>query len=569
MNRKSSFHFLVVSVVMNLLVCSYGRSQTSPEEIATRIDEYLSILVEEGEFSGSVLFADDGEVLLSKGYGMANIEHGVPNTPHTKFRIGSITKQFTAMAIMMLQERGWLNVQDSICIYVPDCPRAWEAITIHHLLTHTSGIPNFTDFPDIWDFWRLPRTVGEIITLFKDRPLRFTPGVRFEYSNSGYVLLGFIIEVVTGESYEDFLEHNIFEPLGMSNSGYDHSRTILMDRAAGYARENNTLLNAIHIEMDTPHAAGALYSTVEDLFMWDQALYSTDLVSQSTLDAIFAPHVSLSNVPGFGDVWDYYGYGWAIGERFNRKSLDHGGSISGFQAHINRFPEEKVCIIVLSNFEFTSMGSLGEALPTIVKDVFGPILHWALDETEGDVAHDSAFEHDGTLNGNPIWQPKGGMVAGALQFDGVDDYVSTEFVLNPADGAFSVFAWIKGGAPGEVVLSQAGGANWLCTDTSEGNLMTEVKGTGRGDATLLSQTVITNDNWHRIGLVWDGSHRTLYVDGIVAAEDTQTNLLGSENGLYIGTGTAMEPGTFWSGLIDDVRIYNQALDAEEIEALAD
>ncbi len=187
------------------------------------------------------------------------------------------------------------------------------------------------------------------------------------------------------------------------------------------------------------------------------------------------------------------------------------------------------------------------------------IAHWKLEETEGIIAHNSINGKHGTVNGNPAWQPEGGMVDGALQLDGIDDYISTPFVLNPADDKFSVFVWIKGVSPGQAVLSQASGANWLCTDSLEGNLMTELKGPGRGAAELPSQTIITDGNWHRIGLVWDGSHRTLYVDDVAVAEDTQTNLEGSNNGLYIGTGKAMEAGSFWSGLIDDVRIYNRAV----------
>jgi len=189
----------------------------------------------------------------------------------------------------------------------------------------------------------------------------------------------------------------------------------------------------------------------------------------------------------------------------------------------------------------------------------GLIAYWKLDEIEGDIASDSANDNDGTVYGNLAWQPEGGMVDGALQLDGIDDYVNTPFVLNPADGKFSVFAWIKGGAPGQAVLSQAGWARWLCADPSEGNLITELKGTGRGATELLSQTIITDGDWHRIGLVWDGSHRTLYVDDAAVAEDTQTNLEGSYNGLYICAGTSMEQGSFWSGLIDDVRIYNRAV----------
>ncbi len=198
----------------------------------------------------------------------------------------------------------------------------------------------------------------------------------------------------------------------------------------------------------------------------------------------------------------------------------------------------------------------------LFEDVNDPTLvaHWALDEIEGDIASDSANDNDGTVYGDPAWQPEGEMIDGALQLDGIDDYVSTPFVLNPADGKFSVFVWIKGGAPGQVVLSQMGGARWLCADPSGGNLITELKGTGRDSTTeLLSQIIITDGNWHRIGLVWDGSNRTLYVDDVAVAEDAQANLEASENGLYIGAGSAMEAGTFWFGLIDDVRIYNRAV----------
>ena len=189
----------------------------------------------------------------------------------------------------------------------------------------------------------------------------------------------------------------------------------------------------------------------------------------------------------------------------------------------------------------------------------GLIAYWNLDETEGILAHDSAGENDAYLIGDPIWQPAGGMMDGAIQLDGVDDCAITGSIPNPTEGPFRVFAWVKGGAPGQVVLSQMGGARWLCADPSDGSLMTELMGAGRGAAELLSQTIITDGNWHRIGLVWDGSQRMLYVDDVAVAEDTQTNLEASDNGLYIGTGRAMEQGSFWSGLIDDVRIYNRAI----------
>ena len=190
------------------------------------------------------------------------------------------------------------------------------------------------------------------------------------------------------------------------------------------------------------------------------------------------------------------------------------------------------------------------------------LAYWKLDETEGSIAKDSVGELDCTLHGGPVWQPTAGKVNGTLQLDGIDDYVSTPFVLNPAAGAFSVFAWIKGGAAGQVIISQVGGLNWLLADPSGGKLMTELQGTGRGAApTLLSQTIITDGNWHRIGFVWDGSYRTLYVDDVEVAKDAQaqTGVASTYGGLHIGAGKNLETGSFWSGLIDDVRIYDRAV----------
>jgi len=197
------------------------------------------------------------------------------------------------------------------------------------------------------------------------------------------------------------------------------------------------------------------------------------------------------------------------------------------------------------------------------QEIFDPALvaYWKLDEAEGSIAADSARDNDATLSGEPLWQPEGGQVGGALQFDGVDDCVTTPFIVNPADGPLSVLAWVKGGLPGQVIVSQTGGANWLCADPSEGRLMTGlIPPAGRNvPPPLVSELVVTDGNWHRIGFVWDGSHRRLCVDGVVAAEDAQDSLAGSANGLNIGCGKAMGAGTFWSGLIDDVRIYNRAV----------
>jgi len=188
----------------------------------------------------------------------------------------------------------------------------------------------------------------------------------------------------------------------------------------------------------------------------------------------------------------------------------------------------------------------------------GAVAYWKLDETEGSIAHDSVGNNDVLLIGDPVWQPNGGMVDGAIELDGIDDYISTSFVLNPAEGKFSVFAWVKGGAPGQVIISQTNVENWLLADASEGRLMSELV-FGRGATPLVSNLVITDGDWHRLGLTRDGSRKVLYVDDVEAASDTLTGYGSSVDGLYIGASKDLQPGSFWSGLIDDVRIYNRAV----------
>jgi hypothetical protein len=190
------------------------------------------------------------------------------------------------------------------------------------------------------------------------------------------------------------------------------------------------------------------------------------------------------------------------------------------------------------------------------------VAHWALDETEGAVALDSVSgdgQSNGYVIGDPLWQPDGGIVDGAIQLDGVDDYIITFPVMNPGNGPFSVLAWVNGGAAGQTIISELGGANWLSTDPLDGSLITEIKALGSSGTPLLSETSITDGQWHRIGLTWDGLYRKLYVDGIAVAQDMQDGLEDSSKSLHIGTGKAMAPGTYFSGLIDDIRIYNRVV----------
>ncbi len=318
----------------------------SAQQIAAKVDEYLNAAVKFNHFSGSVLVARDGQPVISKGYGMANYELNVPNTPQTVFRIGSITKQFTAMAIMMLQERGKLNVNDPICKYLENCPAAWQPVTIRHLLTNTSGILSYTDLPDTQKVSVQPSTFAELVNLFRDKPLEFTPGEKFAYSNSGYYLLGLIIEKTSGKPYAEFLRENVFTPLGMKNSGYDDSHTLLPNRANGYEWAGKTFVNANYIDMGFAYSAGALYSTTGDLLLWDKALYTEKLVSRKSLDEMFTPFREMVR-DGWGGY--AYAYGWFIGKQSGRQVSRHDGGIKGFSTDIIRFPSERVTVIVLNN----------------------------------------------------------------------------------------------------------------------------------------------------------------------------------------------------------------------------
>ncbi|HJS51291.1 MAG TPA: serine hydrolase [Pyrinomonadaceae bacterium] len=325
-----------------------------PSQIIPKIEEYMGAVEKIDRFSGTVLVAKDGKPIFSKGYGMANKEWDIPNSPQTAFRLGSITKQFTSAAIMLLQERGKLNTADPVCKYVAECPATWEPITIRHLLTHTSGIANYTDSPDFAKKAILPISVNDLLADYKSKPLDFAPGEKFNYSNSGYHLLGVIVEKASGQSYKDFLQENIFTPLGLKDTGYDSHQNIIKRRAAGYKRNGDGFVNAAYMDMLIPYAAGALYSTTEDLLKWEQALYTEKLLTKKSLDEMFTP------------LKGTYAYGWNVGKRGNRRSISHGGGIYGFATQLARFPDDKVTVVVLSNVEGASAGAVANNLSAIV-----------------------------------------------------------------------------------------------------------------------------------------------------------------------------------------------------------
>jgi CubicO group peptidase (beta-lactamase class C family) len=253
------------------------------------MEQIIQSYVSNKQFMGTVLVARGTEIILDKGYGSANLEWDIPNSPSTKFRLGSITKQFTAASIMLLQERQKLSIDDPVKKYMPDAPAAWDKITIFNLLTHTSGIPNYTGFPEFTTLQLSPITSEKLVAVFRDKPLDFQPGEKWNYSNSGYVLLGFLIEKISGETYEKFLQENVFTPLGMQDSGYDSNSAIIPHRATGYAPGRGGIVNAGFVHMTTPFSAGALYSTTGDLLRWEQGLFGGKLLSADSLAKMTTP----------------------------------------------------------------------------------------------------------------------------------------------------------------------------------------------------------------------------------------------------------------------------------------
>ncbi|CAN5556699.1 hypothetical protein BH18ACI1_BH18ACI1_20820 [soil metagenome] len=350
---------LFVGISLFVFTNAFAQNLTPNQTIVAKADEYMNAAEKIDGFSGAVLVARDGQPVFSKAYGMANYELDVPNKPQTVYRIGSITKQFTSMAIMMLQERGKLNVNDSICKHLSDCPETWKPIAVRNLLTHTSGIINYGELPEFRNPATLINNAETIITLLKNKPLEFAPGEKFAYSNSGYILLGMIVERTSGKDYDVFLQENIFVPLGMKNTGENGSIRIVKNRASGYFRQADTISNAALFSMRVAWSAGSMFSTTEDLLLWDKALYTEKLVSRKSLDEMFIPFRDF--LPGTG-----YAYGWMIGKQFDRQVMSHSGHVAGFSSSIIRFPADHVTVIVLSNNINAPSVSIGNALAAIV-----------------------------------------------------------------------------------------------------------------------------------------------------------------------------------------------------------
>ncbi len=311
--------------------------------LGKQLDDYF---VEDNPlFSGSVLVAEAGDILLARGYNYANWELKVPNSSQTKFRISSITKPITATLIMMLSEQDLIELDDQLCTLLPNCPAQWRIITIRNLLNHTSGIPEYTTLLGAGEVSRDPHNVAGLIDMFRDEPLNFSPGESYEYSNSNYILLGAVIEQVAQDRYGAFLQQVLLDPLDMKNSGLDSQSEILADRASGYQIQGTWLVNAPYLDMTNAYATAGMYSTVEDLYRWDQALYTDQLLTQESVESMFTPNFGVDGSGG------EYGLGWQISEYQGHRKVGHTGGINGFHTYIGRYIDDQVTIIVLSNIE--------------------------------------------------------------------------------------------------------------------------------------------------------------------------------------------------------------------------
>ena len=313
-------------------------------DLVSQVDALLSPVFKAGEPGAAVLVMKDGKPLVRKAYGMADLELGVPLQPEHVFRIGSMTKQFTAVAILMLMERGQLALDDPLTKFLPDYPMQGRTVTVEHLLTHTSGIPSYTGLPEWLPLLRKDMSVAEIIALSKDKPFEFEPGERWNYNNSGYILLGAIIEKVSGMGYEAFLQKHILDPLGLKSTHYGSATRIIPRRIPGYAPgANNGFLNAEYLSMTQPYAAGSLLSSVDDLASWNEALLAGKLIKRESLEKAWTPYKLKDGSSA------RYGYGWGIGTVDGRRTISHGGGILGFSSDGILYPEDRLIVIMLTN----------------------------------------------------------------------------------------------------------------------------------------------------------------------------------------------------------------------------
>lgn len=343
----------LLAALLPLLPITAARAS---DDLARGLDAYLSAHAEATGFMGAALVARGDQVILARGYGSADLEAGVPNEAATVFRLGSLTKQVTAAAVLRLHEQDALSVDDMLATHLPGYPNG-ERITLRQLLSHSAGIPNYTALPSFVDFTRDPYTTEELVALFRDLPLDFEPGSRFSYSNSGYVLLTAVVESVTGRTYGEYVQEAFFEPLGMTRTAYDDAREVVPDRATGYERDGPGYRNAAYVDMSVPSGAGALRSTVFDLLTWSRALAGGEVLGPEALRMMLEPSVAMDPSGRTS-----YGFGVMISDEGGHRTVSHSGGIHGFSTALATYPDDDVTVVVLSNVQ-------GSPSPAIAADL--------------------------------------------------------------------------------------------------------------------------------------------------------------------------------------------------------
>jgi CubicO group peptidase (beta-lactamase class C family) len=342
----------------------FGMNKSAPS-YAQKIDTLISDYATQNLFSGAVLVAHKGKILFKKAYNLADRELNVANTTAMKFRIASLTKQFTALAILQLQEKKLLSISDPLSKFVPNFTQG-DMITLHHLLSHSSGIPNITFFADFGTKCLQPTTLSEEVEYLRSNStqLDFKPGTKYTYSNSNYIILSYIIEKVSGQSFESYLQDYILKPLGMHDSGLENLSQIIPNRTSGYVRNDTQIKNAPYFDFSWAVGSGGMYSTIEDMYRWNRALYANQqkIASPESFKQLFAPHTPIAaHIPNF-----WYGYGLALEECEFGLCISHEGNINGFSSYTTHYTKDDTSIIILSNFAFAPYKTIEATIRNIV-----------------------------------------------------------------------------------------------------------------------------------------------------------------------------------------------------------
>lgn len=338
--------------ILTAVTFSFSQAQT----FEVKVDSLLSQIFKDKNGPGGVfMVAKNGKPIYQKAFGNANIELGIKMQTRNVFQLGSMTKQFTAIAILMLVEQGKIDLQKPISTYIPDYPMG-DKITVHHLLTHTSGIKDFTKMKSLNQIAQQNLSPKQMVDFFKNEPVDFNPGEKFEYNNSGYVILGYLIELVSGDTYENYINKNIFQKIGMKHSRYASDVAIIKDRAYGYQQKTSAYVNKTAISFSIPFSSGALMSTVDDMLLWQNALNNQLLLKSETIKKAFIKYKL-----NCGEIFNY-GYGWHLKDIDGIATREHGGSIFGFKTMGIYIPDQDIYVLGLSNCDCNS--------PTqVVKDI--------------------------------------------------------------------------------------------------------------------------------------------------------------------------------------------------------